>query len=224
MTEQKAFKRRVRDRMSKTGESYTAARAQVSAKRDRNAAATERLTVTETPVSDESVVKATGKTWDEWNALLDEWGASEHTHTEIATYVHDVLGVPDWWSQSVTVVYERTRGLRVKYQGPDGFSVSASKTVAVPVGVLFEAFVDDVERKRWLPDGGLSLRTAQENRTARFDWEDGTTRVNVGFTDKGASKSSVALAHERLPDADDAETMKAMWKERLADLKTLLES
>jgi uncharacterized protein YndB with AHSA1/START domain len=224
MTEQKAFKRRVRERMSKTGESYTSARAQVSAKRDRNAAAKERLTVTETPVSDESVLKATGKTWEEWNALLDEWGATGHTHTEIATYVHDVLGVPDWWSQSVTVVYERTRGMRVKYQGPDGFSISASKTVAVPVGVLFEAFVDDVERKRWLPDGGLSLRTAQENRTARFDWEDGTTRVNVGFTGKGPSKSSVALAHERLADADHAETMKAMWKERLADLKTLLES
>jgi hypothetical protein len=61
-------------------------------------------------------------------------------------------------------------------------------------------------------------------RSARFDWEDGSTRVNVGFTDKGQSKSMVALAHERLADADEAESMKAMWKEQLAELKSFLES
>jgi hypothetical protein len=31
-----------------------------------------------------------------------------------------------------------------------------------------------------------------------------STRVNIGFTDKGPSKSTVALAHERLADADEA--------------------
>jgi hypothetical protein len=34
----------------------------------------------------------------------------------------------------------------------------------------------------------------------------------------------VAVAHERLADADDAETAKALWKERLARLKSFLES
>ena len=89
--------------------------------------------------------------------------------------------------------------------------------------MLFEAFVDDVRRKEWLTDGSMSLRTAQAGRTARFDWEDGSTRVNVGFTEKGPSKSSVAVAHERLPDADEAETAKARWRARLVDLKAFLE-
>jgi hypothetical protein len=42
--------------------------------------------------------------------------------------------------------------------------------------------------------------------------------------DKGPSKSAVAVAHERLPDADEAETTKLSWRERLSDLKSFLES
>jgi hypothetical protein len=45
----------------------------------------------------------------------------------------------------------------------------------------------------------------------------------VGFTAKGDAKSAVALAHERLADAEEAERMKVWWRERLAALKGLLE-
>lgn len=33
----------------------------------------------------------------------------------------------------------------------------------------------------------------------------------------------MAIAHERLPDADTAEEMKAWWRERVAALKTVPE-
>jgi Activator of Hsp90 ATPase homolog 1-like protein len=69
----------------------------------------------------------------------------------------------------------------------------------------------------------MSLRTSRPGHTARFDWEDGSTRVNVSFIDKGAAKSTVTVAHERLPDPDDAEAAKASWRERLANLKAYLE-
>ena len=60
---------------------------------------------------------------------------------------------------------------------PDGtFEVSASKTVAVPVKRLFDALVNARQRKKWLTDGKMSLRTSQPGRSARFDWEDGSTR------------------------------------------------
>jgi hypothetical protein len=32
------------------------------------------------------------------------------------------------------------------------------------------------------------------------------------------------VAHERLPDADEAETTNLSWRERLSDLKSFLES
>ena len=78
------------------------------------------------------------------------------------------------------------------------------------------AFVDPGERERWLPDGDLRERTATEPSSARFDWGDGATRVHVTFAAKGEAKSMAALSHERLPDAGEAERMKAYWRERVA--------
>jgi uncharacterized protein YndB with AHSA1/START domain len=106
----------------------------------------------------------------------------------------------------------------------EGFAVTASRTIAVPVERLFAAFEDPELRERLLPGADLRTRTATAPKSARYDWEDGSTRVIVGFEDLGESKSRVALSHERLPDADTAEGMKAWWRERLTALKERLEA
>ena len=74
--------------------------------------------------------RATGKRHAEWFALLDEWGATEHTHTEIARWLSETHGFPGWWVQNVTVAYERARGMRAPHQMRDGFSVSVTRTIA----------------------------------------------------------------------------------------------
>lgn len=225
MTEQKTFKRSIRARMEKTGESYAAARRELLAKAEReaNGATVESY---ETPVAEETIVERTGKRSGEWFAILDAWGGTERTHKEIAgqlTEVHDIEG---WWAQSLTVMYEQARGMRAKGQRANGlFEATASKTVAVPVEELFDAFCDEGRRRAWLPDGGLSERTQRPPKGARFDWEDGTTRVIVTFDRKGdgGDKSVVALAHERIPDAESLEELKLFWRERLGVLKQELE-
>jgi len=220
MTRQKTFKRRVRDRMTKTGESYTAARRMLIAKGDRPDSTAAPF---EPPVTEERVVEATGRGWQAWFELLDAWEAAGRSHTEIARWLKAEHGVDGWYSQSITVGYERARGLRAPGQRPDGFVVSASRTVAVPVERLFEVFADEALRERWLPGAELRVRTATPTRSARYDWEDGSTRVIVGFEHLGEAKSRVALSHERLPDADAADEMKAWWRERLTELKEQLE-
>jgi uncharacterized protein YndB with AHSA1/START domain len=218
MTRQKSFKRLIRSRMEKTGESYTAARRSLLAAEEPKATAGPTLTV-----SDEVIRRRTGRGWEEWFDLLDEWGAVERPHKEVARWLASEHGIGGWSAQSVTVSYERARALRAVGERPDGFAVTASKTVAVPVDRLYEAFVNEALRKRWLPEGELRERTATKPRSARFDWGDGETRVNVGFTAKGEAKSTAALEHERLADADEAERMKAFWRERIAALKEVLE-
>jgi hypothetical protein len=220
MTRQKTFKRRVRERMAKTGESYTAARRMLIARGERPDTTSAPF---EPPVADERVVEATGRGWQAWFEVLDEWGAASHNHTEIARWLREEHDVEGWYAQSITVGYERARGLRAPGQRPDGFAVSASRTIAVPVERLFEAFADEELRERWLPGADLRLRTATSPRTARYDWEDGSTRVNVGFESAGEDKSRVALSHERLPDADAADAMKTWWREHLTALKSQLE-
>jgi hypothetical protein len=68
------------------------------------------------------------------------------------------------------------------------------------------------------------VRTATAPRTARFDWADGSTRIAAGFTAVLDGRSRVALAHERLHDAEAAEEMRIWWRERLGALKELLEA
>ena len=218
MTTQKSFKRLVRARMDKTRESYTAARANLLSARDEPDEPKPVFTV-----PDESIRRRTGRGWEEWLAVLDAWGAIDHEHREIARWVQEEHGVDGWSAQSITVSYERARGLRAVGENASGFTASASKTVAVPVERLYEAFADATLRELWLPDGELRERTALPHRSLRYDWADGATRVHVGFEAKGESKSTASLLHERLPDAEEAERMKAFWRARVASLKGVLE-
>jgi Domain of unknown function (DUF4287) len=218
MTRQKSFKRLVRTRMEKTGEAYTAARAALLAAEKSQATEGPALTM-----SDEAVRQRTGRGWEEWFDLLDESGASERSHQQIARWLAAEHGMDGWSAQAVTVSYERARGGRAVGERPDGFAITAQKTVAVAVERLFDAFVDRSTRERWLAEGRLRERTATRPRSARFDWADGQTRVIVDFSAKGEAKSTIALEHSRLAGSAEAERMKAFWRERLAELKSKLE-
>ena len=218
MTRHRSFKRLVRSRMEKTGESYTAARASLLAADAPKAAEGPALSM-----SDEAIRRTTGRGWEEWFDLLDEWGGTERPRSEALLWVAEEHGIEGWGAQAVTVNYQRARGLRAVGEGANGFTVTASKTVAVPVDRLYEAFVDEALRRRWLPEDGLRERTAIKPRSARFDWGDGETRVNVVFVDKGEAKSTAALQHERLPGGEEADRMRAFWRERVGALKEVLE-
>jgi uncharacterized protein YndB with AHSA1/START domain len=224
MTTQKLFKRRIRERMSKTGESYTTARGQIAAKRDRSEASNRALASAMELASDAKLIEMTGRGWDAWLSLLDRWGARERSHGETAAFLVADMGVSGWYAQTITNGYERARGLRVKHQQSDGFTIYVSRTVGVPLDVLFDAVVDGDMRTQWLGDGSLSSRSAQAGKVARFDWDGGPTRVSVTFEAKAPDKATVHVAHERLPDAEAAEAAKAAWKTRLGALKAVLES
>ena len=231
MTTQKLFKRRVRERMSKTGERYAAARSHVAAKRDEAEAADPASDAAQIDLgpalelaSDEKIVAATGRGWANWFALLDRWGGRDRLRTDIVAYLKNDLGSPPWWTQAIATGYQRTRGTRAKHQQADGFTIYASKTIAAPVDVLFHAFVDDATRGRWLTDGAMSNRSSQRGKVARFDWAGGGSRVMVTFDAKGAEKSTAYVAHERLATAADGDAAKAAWKARLATLAEVLKA
>lgn len=222
MTRHRSFKRLVRARMSKTGESYTAARAVLLAAQDPGRTGPTTPLVT----SDESIRLRTGRGWEEWFDALDEWGAADRSHRDIARWVAEQLRIEPlgWAAQAITYSYERARGMRVVGQRSDGFTITASRTVAVPVEYLYEAFVDESLRAQWLPDGQLRERTATKPSSARFDWGDGSSRVNLVFVAKDEKKSTAALEHVRLSGAAEAERMKTFWRARLSHLKSRLEA
>src|SRR4051794_4998243 len=144
MTTQRSFKRLVRARMEKTGESYSVARTMLLAA----APATEGGDdAGKAPLvtSDAAIRERTGRGWEAWFDFLDDWGGRERPHREIGRRVAEELGGIDalaWNAQAVAVSYERARGLRVVGQRADGFTATVSKTVAAPVEQLYDAFVD----------------------------------------------------------------------------------
>jgi hypothetical protein len=178
--------------------------------------------VAEPGVSDAAVQRATSKSWDEWFALLDAWQGTTHNHTDIARHVYETYGIDGWWAQSVTVGYERARGMRALHERPDGFSMNASKTFPVPVERLFAAFMEHDERERWLEAVELRSRTSQPHKSARFDVLPGETRLAVTFVAKGPRKAAAQLQQDRLASAEEVARWKALWKEQLALLATYL--
>ncbi len=218
MTTDKARKRAVRARMEKTGERYAAAR--------RHVVRTETTTTTDLPpriaepaLSEAAILKGTGRSWDDWFRILDAWGATRHDHTEIARYVHGELGVDGWWSQSVTVGYERARGMRAPNERPEGFEVSVSKTVAMDPMDAWLAFTEPSRRSRWL-DLPLRMRTGTRTRgrSARFDVPSEDNRVNVVLTPRDAKRTTVTVTHVKLAGAGDVAAHRAAWKTRLEAL------
>jgi hypothetical protein len=220
--------------MQKTGESYTAARVHVlNAKPETKAAPAPAARKVKEPkpdyaalagMSDASVKKATGCDWERWVAALDYAGAATMTHREIAEYVHTKFKTPDWWTQMVTVGYERIRGLRAIGQRRGGsYEASKSKTVPVPLSSLYEVFSNARLRARWLPGTKLAVRRATPEKSMSIAWNDGTA-VDVGFFAKGEAKSLVAISHLKLASKADADRMKAFWGERLERLAELVKT
>jgi uncharacterized protein YndB with AHSA1/START domain len=227
MPANKDFKRLVRGRMQKTGEAYTTARAHLLQRKPHAASTPSRAPAPSDYAriagrTDAILKERTGCSWERWVKALDRAKAYTWSHREIAKHVHDRYKIPGWWAQTVTVGYERIKGLRAVGQRRDGFyEANKSKTFAVPVARLYRAFHDKRTRGRWLPGVDLTVRTATRGKSMRITWPDQTSLV-VGFLRTGNGKSQVAVQHGKLPDRDSAARMKQYWADRLSVLEDVL--
>lgn len=231
MPAQKDLKRLIRARMLKTGEAYTAARRQLLTRKPGTAPIPASAAAAAAVPADyarlagmrDSAVKArTGCDWSRWVYALDRAGASAWSHREIAAHVQRSYKLTSWWSQTVTVGYERIKGLRAIGQRREGgFETSKSRTLQLPVSRLYRAFRDSRQRGRWLGDISPTVRTATRDKSIRFSWPDGT-RVEVYFWPKGRGKAQVQLQQRGFPDKESAARAKAEWQARFAALERVL--
>jgi hypothetical protein len=227
MTKQESFKRRVRERMEKTGERYGAARRALlggladTAPADTEATALRgRVRVSEPEVDDLAIKRATGRDWDEWCDLLDAWPGNDGGHTAIAAYVAEAYGIDGWWGQGVTVGYERITGRRVVNQMADGtFSAGKTRTVTVDLAALRAALVDDDDRVALLPGLDTTLRSKPQSKALRIGVAiDGQAVGSAlfSFTSKDGDRVMVNVSHDGLPDGSAVERWKQYWADWLA--------
>jgi hypothetical protein len=227
MPANKDFKRLVRTRMRKTSEAYTTARAHFLKHRPQQAtpAAAPRPAQSFEQLAgmkDATIKAKTGCDWERWVWVLDHAGAPDWSHRAIADHVRRVYKTPMWWTQAVTVGYERIKGLRAVGQRRNGqYEAGKSKTLAAPTARVYRAFRDARTRRKWLGAVDLTVRTAIPNKSMRITWPDGTN-VEWYFVSKGEAKCQVAVQHGKLPDREAADRMKTWWAERLGELDRLL--
>jgi len=227
MTTEKARKRAVRTRMAKTGERYAAARRHIVADDDPPASAPGLPAlpprVADPGMTEAAIAAGSGEGWDHWLRLLDAWGAGERTHTDIARFVREEHAIDGWWAQAVTVGYERARGLRARHQTTRGFEVSVSKTIPAPRDEVWAAILEPRRRGRWLEPGDLGSRrrAGPVGRSATFDVPSDGTRVAIAIDARAEGRSTVTVTHEGLAGANDVESLRLAWRERLERLAGL---
>lgn len=174
-------------------------------------------------MDDAAVSKATGRTWDAWFAVLEEHGARSLPHPDIARLLHDEYGVPGWWSQNVTVAYEKSIGRRETGQRCDGdHTTSASRTLPGTLDEVLDRWLAGLAAADGLdgvPFAGEPVVSRTEKwRYWRAKFADGS-KAAVNISAKKAGESCVlGIEHDKLAGKPEAERWKTFWKAYLAGL------
>jgi len=171
---------------------------------------------------DKAVQARTGRDWQSWFEILDAAEAQKWSHKEIVAFLAEHYNLEPWWQQSVTVTYEKARGLRQKHQMADGYQVSRTLTLSASPETVFTAWQDEAQRLRWLPDAAMTLRSQNAPKTLRFTWMDGGSIIEVRLTPRKEMRTQVAVQQSKLSDAAAAEAMKVYWAAALRKLEDFL--
>ena len=253
MTRVAKLKNVIRARAAKTGESYTTARRHVLASRPTvqklSPAPDEALLATQAPiatsakkpglprgeVSNAAAIKRTGHGLDHWFKVLDRFGTG-HGHTKTAEHLYSKHKLPGWYAQSITVTWERARGLRQENQSCTGaFQVSVSRSIAAPVAALVDLINQAKTRRQWLADVDPSLRKGMEDAFAagkamqlkkrgqarmRYKWLSSVVELRLSENPNG--KSTLAADSSALPDADAVAIRREAFAQALDRLRDLI--
>ena len=175
-------------------------------------------------ITDKVVLPETGKTIEEWFAVMDKKGAAGLTSEKIFLLTGTIKGLNnlnEWNRNLLTTTYTWHKGLRERGEKAGGFEICVSKTVNVPLNVLYTAFTDDAQRKRWLKDK-IVIRKATENKSARVTWSDNKTSLSIDFYAKGSEKSQIVIQHMKIENAARAGELKDFWKGRVEALAAII--
>ena len=215
MTTHEAFKKRIRERMVKTGERYGAARrALIAAAAQPNPSGW----AADPEFSDEKVREKTGRGWNDWVAAIDAGPGRASGHTAIAAWLVD-RGIDAWWAQAVTVGFERITGLRMPGQMPDGtFTISRSRVIALPPTELRALLFDDDARVDLLPDFEVSRLSRPEVKTPRFGFareSESLGQLTFATDPAPPDRTRLTVTHSKLPSHTEGELWKEFWSEWL---------
>lgn len=207
MTRNESFKRRVRERMAKTGERSGAARRVLM----EQASSRDALSWVSDPGHTGEVIREnTGREWNEWRDLIDGWSGREQGHTAVASWLQEEHDVDGWWAQAITVGWERITGRRVPHQMADGtFTANRSATITTDALALREMLLDDDARIDLFHGLDPELRSRPTSKNVRVGLGGGVAEIAIVAKDD--RRATITVAHAKLSSPEDVATWKAYW-------------
>ncbi len=196
-------------------------------------------------IGEESVRAKTGRGWEAWFSLLDAWGAMEKGHAPTAKHLEETYFLSGWWAQTVTVEYERVRGLREVGQRGEEFVAAVQRTIRASPEAAYAALTEPDHLSRWIThnartdlrlggryenqdgDRGEFLRLDPPGRI-KYTWENPDhapgSIVEIWITCKDEARSLIRLEHSRLKNRAEFEDLKKGWGWALDSLRSYLET
>ncbi|MBC8063984.1 MAG: SRPBCC domain-containing protein [Chlorobia bacterium] len=195
------------------------------------------------PLTNDSCKAATGKTMDEWYAILDDFDAIKKGRRDSTVFLRDDQKVDLWWCTTLAVEYEAARRLKEKDGRLKGYFICSTKTISAPVEKVYSAWTDAGLLSKWFGDstkvnlieGGTfenadgnrgEYKRIREHKDLRFIWkgEQDESIVDMILQDKGGGKTGLLINHDRLQSRAEADGVRAAWADALTKLKSLVES
>ncbi len=191
-------------------------------------------------VTSASVLKCTGKNWDQWVGLLNKAGAEKMSHKEIVAYLKKKYKLSIWWQQGVTTGYEIAIGRKsVGYSESAGYSTVASKTFPLSNKEIWSLLLSPEGLSCWLKpfsdfdfqkgqqyeaEGGVygEVRTLKKFVRVRMAWTEAEwvkpSILQIYIIPRTSKKAVLVFQHEKLPDGRMRIKMRDLWKKVLIDL------
>ncbi len=195
------------------------------------------------PQTDDAIRAATGKTWEQWFAALDAFGAAVKGRRATGDHLVGELALDPYWSSTLVVEYEKARSIVEKDGRPKGYMICVSKTVAASADDAFSAFADPKALASWFGKGTTAefqeggryqnddgdrgtFKKIRPGKSLVFTWENPREEpggvVEVKFQPSG-KKLSVMVAHDRIQGRAHADGLRRGWGQALDALKARLE-
>ncbi|MCL4789616.1 MAG: hypothetical protein KJ070_22975 [Verrucomicrobia bacterium] len=176
------------------------------------------------PLTPEATRQQTGKTPDEWFALVDTRLGRNPGRKAVGDFLFKEMKVDAWWAATLVVGYEAARGIVEKDGRPRGYAICVTKSIAAAAEQVFALVAD----AKWTgADTKIAIQKATPGKLIRFALNGGGhpegELVEIKLT-PSAGKVSIVLNHERIQDRGRADGLRDAWGAVLNEWKTSLEA
>jgi len=196
------------------------------------------------PLDEATAWLETGRTAEDWFALLDALGGPDLGRHAIADHLRADNALDPWWIDTLLVEYERARGAKETDGRALGYAIEVVRRIDALPRACFDAFATGAALDRWFGhdndidfrDGGAwanedgnraVLRKVVAPKSIVLTWHQPdaapNTPVEIHFVAAG-NATDVKVMQERLQTRAEADGMRRAWSEALARLAATLEA